>query len=62
MDILLASLKELGEAYAWERVYGTNERAEMFHKARQERLEAIVVASRNNGRAKKADRRDTEGQ
>jgi len=62
MDILLASLKEVSEAYAWERVYGTDERADLFHKARQERLEAIVVASRDSGRAKKADRRDKEGQ
>lgn len=62
MDILLASLKEVSEAYAWERVYGTDERADLFHIARQERLEAIVVASRDNGGAKKADRRDKEGQ
>jgi len=61
MDVLIASLKEVSEAYAWERVYGTDERAEMFNQARQERLAAIVVASRDNKRAKKADRGDSEG-
>ena len=35
MDVLIASLKEISEAYAWERVYGTDERAEMFNQARQ---------------------------
>jgi hypothetical protein len=61
MDILLASLKEVSEGYAYERLEGSEARAEMFLRARQERLEAIVAASRRGDGAKKADGGNPEG-
>lgn len=61
MDILIASVKELSEAYAHETLRGDKERASIFYQARQERLEALVVATRGSSGAKETDGGDSEG-
>lgn len=61
MDILIASVKELSEAYAHETLKGDKERASIFFQARQERLEALVAATRSNSGAEEANGGDSEG-
>jgi len=61
MDILIASVKELSEAYAYEHFNGDKQRASIFFQARQERLEALVAATRSDSGAEEADRGDSQG-
>jgi len=55
MDILIASVKELSEAYAYEHFHGDDAKARIFYDARQERLEAIIAATRSSSGTEEAD-------
>jgi len=55
MDILIASVKELSEAYAYEFYRGDEDKAQIFYNARQERLEAIVAATGSSSGAEEAN-------
>lgn len=59
MDILIASVKELSEAYAHETLRGDKERASIFFQARAERLEALVVATRSHSGTEETDGGDS---
>lgn len=62
MDILLASIKELSEGYAYEQLQGSKIKAQIFYDARSERLEALVAASRRASGTQETDRGDTQGE